>query len=87
MILHDLKALIADLEFLQKIRSELCKFRLIHETDSQTLDRVLKLAQSVICNTCGGYGRSMFHVRCEACDGTGSVLSKKMNVDNSPTST
>lgn len=86
MILHDLKALVTDLEFLQKTRSELCKFRLIHETDAQTLDRVLKLARSVICQSCGGYGRSMFHVKCEACDGTGSVLSKKMNV-NSPTST
>lgn len=74
MILHDLKALVADLEFLQKIRNELSRVRLIHEMEEQTFARVLNFAHALICKECRGYGHTPSGLKCNHCAGIG-VLS------------
>lgn len=70
--LEHLKETIAHVEFSLKVRSALTSVRLIHESDAETFERVMRLARNGICNDCRGYGSVPVTGRfCVACDGTG----------------
>lgn len=72
---ENLKETIAHLEFSMKVRSALTSVRLLHESDSQTFARVMRLATNGICADCRGYGSIPVTGRfCNACDGTGERL-------------
>lgn len=70
--LENLKETIAHVEFSLSVRSALTSVRLVHETDKETFERVMKLARSRICGACSGYGREAVGGRfCACCGGTG----------------
>ena len=70
--LENIKSVIAIAEFGQYVSRELSGVRLIHESDKDTLERMIKLALKVICPKCGGYGTPMVvDGPCKECHGTG----------------
>lgn len=67
-----LKSVVHWAEFGERVSGKLGSIRFIHETDDQTLDRVLKQAIKTICNHCRGSGRPMVvDGPCSECHGTG----------------
>lgn len=71
-ILATFKSLVKRLEFLEHIINSLTSVRLIHESDKDTFDRVLKLAYTTICKNCRGYGYTISGPMCKDCNGIGS---------------
>ena len=72
-IVDELKDLITEVELARLLRRCLNGVRLTHESSEQTLDRVLRLASTVICQKCHGYGHGMTGLPCRACKGTGEI--------------
>lgn len=67
-----LKSVLHWAEFGERVSGRLGGIRFIHETDDQTLDRVLKQAVKTICTYCRGSGRPMIvDGPCPECHGTG----------------
>lgn len=64
--------LLCELEFAAHARKAILGVRLLHETDKQTLDRIVLLAHKSICRACNGYGYNSSGDTCGACDGAGS---------------
>jgi len=71
--LDSLKQVVHELEFASKLRIALTSVRLIHESDQETFDRILRIALKVICKNCRGYGHTMFSDTCADCKGTGNL--------------
>lgn len=62
-------------EFGRRVSGKLGGIRFIHESDEQTLDRVLKQAVKTICRDCRGDGRRTFgDGPCRGCNGTGERM-------------
>lgn len=52
----------------------LCSVRRIHESDMQTLERIIKQACKITCKQCGGDGHRAWSERlCDRCEGTGEA--------------
>jgi RecJ-like exonuclease len=64
------RAVLALAEFGRLTSGRLGGVRHAHESDEQTLERVLELARKVTCPRCNGRGRSMGRP-CRECHGTG----------------
>lgn len=58
-------------EFGQSVSNRLCGVRHVHESDEQTLERMIMQARKTICPGCGGYGHTAFGGTCSLCHGTG----------------
>lgn len=66
-VLELLKAVTARLEDAEKIRQRIDGFRHVHETTSQTLERLIRFAMKVTCDRCRGTGESILGGRCGNC--------------------
>lgn len=71
--LDTIRNVVNEMEFAASVRNVLTGVRLIHETDKQTLDRIISLARKVICPACQGYGHTIVQHVCRACDGRGDL--------------
>jgi RecJ-like exonuclease len=73
-LLTQFKNVVYQLELLERMRAKLTQVRLIHESDEETFDRMMKLAKTCICKECRGYGRLTFGDGiCKTCNGTGNL--------------
>jgi RecJ-like exonuclease len=50
--------------------NRLCGVRFAHESDRDTLKRIIKTANKIICHWCHGSGR-IYTSKCSKCNGTG----------------
>lgn len=67
-----LKGVLHWAELGKKLSGKLSGARLIHESDEQTLDRLIRQAHKTVCGQCRGYGVGTFSDRpCRECHGTG----------------
>lgn len=71
--LQHLRSVVSDVEFAQTVRNNLNSVRLIHESDEETLSRMMTLAGKLICRSCRGYGRGMGGGPCGTCSGRGHL--------------
>lgn len=62
-----LKALTVRLEEAEKIRKRIDEFRHVHETTSQTLERLIRFSMKVTCDRCRGTGESVLGGGCGNC--------------------
>lgn len=67
------KGTAAQLEQYSKFCSMLTRVRHIHETDEQTLERMIRLAMKITCGYCRGYGHGVVSSVCHECHGLGEV--------------
>jgi hypothetical protein len=72
--LNQLKGLVQELELLNCLRCKIERYRRISEHTESTLDRLLELAERLICRECRGYGTNLIGNICPYCDGTGNLL-------------
>lgn len=72
-VVKSFKGLVALAELGQRLSGMLSGVRFIHETDEETLGRVLRQALKVCCAVCRGTGRPVFltGTLCNECGGTG----------------
>jgi ribosomal protein L40E len=68
--LSSFKYVIELAEKARRISQKLTRSRFVHETDEQTLDRIIHLARKIICDSCGGKG-TFAGSSCRKCAGTG----------------
>jgi hypothetical protein len=52
---------------------KLAGVRFVHESDKDTLKRIIKQAQKTVCPNCRGR-RLIFNSKCDKCHGTGEKL-------------
>ena len=60
-------------EFGRWVSGRLCGLRLIHESDRETLERVMVQARKTLCRYCKGVKSRADFVPCSTCNGTGEV--------------
>jgi len=67
-----LESVLALAKFGRLVSRKLTSVRYVHESDEQTLDRVIGQALKTLCRYCGGDGRQMVvDGPCRECNGTG----------------
>lgn len=66
-----LEETIAWVKFGKKVSNKLSNVRFIHESDMDTLKRIVEQAQKTICQRCRGSGHNIIGGECRECHGTG----------------
>lgn len=80
-LLGQVDQLANELRFAEYIRNKLNGIRLVHEHESMTFERVLRLATGRICTACRGYGTTLSGGHCDACDGKGAMNVAKADAE------
>jgi hypothetical protein len=59
-------------KFGEAVSIKLCGVRHAHESDEQTLDRIIEMSRKIVCNECRGHKYdTMDNNVCRKCRGTG----------------
>jgi len=68
-------------KFGRNVSGKLGLVRFVHESDMQTLERIIEAAQKITCPECRGYRRTFVGI-CRHCDGTGERAYNPKEINN-----